>query len=68
LLFLYFSLKDIPLYESMACGTKWHIQNEFRVLVPNTEVERPMCRWKENFNFDIEYEIALDMGLSWQGP
>jgi hypothetical protein len=19
------------------------------------------------FNFDIEYEIALDMGLSWQG-
>jgi hypothetical protein len=25
-----------------------------------------MHRWK-NFNFDIEYEIALDMGLSWQG-
>jgi hypothetical protein len=39
-------------------------------LVANTEgkkVGRPMYRWKENFNFDIEYEIAVDMGLLWQG-
>lgn len=66
-----FPLKDIPLYESLECGTKWHVQNEFRVLVANTEgkrpVGRPMHGWKENFNFDIECEIALDMGFSWQG-
>lgn len=41
-------------------------------MVANAEgkrpVGRPMHRWKENFNFDLEYEIALDMGLSWQGP
>jgi len=59
------------LYESMACGTKWRIQNEFRVLVASTEgkrpVGRPMHRWKENFNFHIEYEIAFDMRHSWQG-
>jgi hypothetical protein len=40
-------------------------------LVADTEgkrlVGRPMRRRKENFNFDIEYEIAVEMGLSWQG-
>ena len=40
-------------------------------MVANTERKRPdvrpIHRWKENFNFDIEYEIAVDMGLSWQG-
>jgi hypothetical protein len=69
--FCIFHLKDITLCESVAWGTKWHIRNEFRVLVANTEgkrpVRRPMHRWKENFNFYIEYEIAFNMGLSWQG-